>query len=112
MPLTESQKSAAEHILQEYCAGRTAPELRDKLEIVYRFEGNCAFIAERRPDWRNPKVSRDEDVAKFRFMVKSQRWVLYWCDSNLRWHVFPETRPAKQLFSLLPVVDREPIFYG
>ena len=112
MPIGESQRNSVERILQEYCARHTKPEIRDKLEIVYRFEGNCVYIAERRPDWRKPAVYRDEDIAKFRFTVKTQEWSLYWCDQNLRWHLFTDCRPTRNIARLLPIVDREPIFYG
>jgi hypothetical protein len=70
------------------------------------------YLAERRPDWRDPSIRRDEDVAKFRFVVKLRAWTLYWRDRNLRWHRFEEIPPVRGLAELLPVVDAEPIFYG
>ncbi len=48
----------------------------------------------------------------FRFVVNRRAWTLYWRDSNLKWHVFPDCTPARDIAELLPVVDSEPIFYG
>ena len=112
MPISEIERRRAEKVLREYCAQRTDPAIRDRIEIVYRLEGNCAYIAERRPDWMNPSTVRDHDVAKFRFVVKARALTLYWLDSNLAWHRFPDCPPARDIGDLLPVVEAEPIFYG
>lgn len=112
MPISEIDRHKAERTLRNYCAGRTNPAVRDQLEIVYRFDGNFAFIAERRPDWLDESVLRDHDVAKFRFLVKERLWVLYWRDRSLNWHIFADCDPAADIAELLPIVDAEPIFYG
>ena len=112
MPISEVEQHMAERVLSAYCAGKTDPAIRDKVEIVYRLEGNCAYISERRPNWRDKSVYRDHDVAKFRFMVKDRRWTLFWRDGDLAWHQYADVRPARDLAELLPIVDSEPIFYG
>jgi hypothetical protein len=112
MPISEIERHRAEKVLGEYCTRRTNPAIRHQVEIVYRLEGNYAYVAERRPDWRNSSIIRDHDVAKFRFVVKDRAWTLYWLDRNLAWHLFPDCAPASDIGDLLPVVDSEPIFYG
>ena len=112
MPISEIERHKAERALSEYCARRTDPAIRDQLEIVFRLEGNYAYIAERRPDWRDASIVRDEDVAKFRFVVKQRAWTLYWRDRNLVWHLWPDCEPTADVAELLPIVDSEPIFYG
>ncbi|MGB5162945.1 MAG: DUF3024 domain-containing protein [Thermoanaerobaculia bacterium] len=112
MPISEIERRKAEKVLGTYCMERTNPTVRDQLEIVHRLEGNYAYISERRPDWRDPSISRDHDVAKFRFVVKRRVWALYWLDRNLRWHLFPDCAPEREVAKLLPVVDSEPIFFG
>ena len=112
MPISEIERHVAEKVLREYCTRRTDPSIRDELEIVFRLEGNEAYISERRPDWRDPSIVRDHEVAKFRFVVKTRTWQLYWRDRNLRWHRFDEYAPSRSLAKLLPIVDEEPIFYG
>ena len=112
MPISEIERHKAERTLREYCSRRTNPAIRDQLEIVFRLEGNWAFIAERRPDWRDPSIVRDEDIAKFRFVVKERAWTLWWRDRNLAWHLWPDCEPAADIAELLPIVDSEPIFYG
>ncbi len=77
MPISEIERHSAEKILREYCARRTNPAIRDQLEIVYRLEGNYAYISERRPDWMDSSIVRDHDVAKLRFVVKQRTWSLY-----------------------------------
>jgi len=112
MPISEIERRKAEKTLRDYCARRTNPAIRKQLEIVYRVDGNYAYIAERRPDWMDSSIVRDHDVAKFRFVVKSRTWHLYWRDRNLKWHRFEEYAPSRDLRPLLAVVDDEPIFYG
>lgn len=112
MPISEIERRKAEKTLRAYCRKRTNPALRHQLETVCRFEGNVAYISERRPHWQNPSIVQDHDVAKLRFVVKRRAWVLHWRDSNLKWHVFEDRAPAKDIATLLPVVDSEPIFYG
>ena len=112
MPLSEIERRRAEVTLREYCARRLNPAIRDKLEIVHRIEGNFAYISERRPEWRNPSVRRDYDVAKFRFSVQTRKWSLYWSDRNLKWHLFEDAEPSADIGTFLPVVDSHPIFYG
>lgn len=112
MPVSEIERHRAEKVLREYCARRTDPAIRDQLEIVYRLEGNYAYISERRPDWRDPSIVRDHDVARFRFVVKNRAWSLYWRDRNLAWHLLQDCAPARDIGKLLALVDEEPIFYG
>ncbi len=112
MPISEIERRKAEKVLRAYCAERTDPLLQDQLQIVHRLEGNYAYISERRPHWQDSSIIRDHDIAKFRFVVKRRAWTLYWRDSNLKWHVFPDCAPAQDIAELLPVVDSEPIFYG
>lgn len=112
MPISEIERRRAEKVLSEYCARRTNPEVRDQLEIVYRLEGDCACVAERRPDWMNASIVRDHDVAKFRFVMKDRAWTLYWRDRNLAWHRFPDRAPTREIGELLAIVDSDPIFYG
>lgn len=112
MPISEIERRKAEKVLAAYCAERTDPALRDQLEIVYRVEGNCAYIAERRPHWQDSSIVRDHDVAKLRFVVDQRAWTLYWRDSNLKWHLFEDCPPTPSIADLLPMVDSEPIFYG
>ncbi len=94
MPISEIERRKAEKVLGAYCMERTNPAVRDQLEIVYRLEGNYAYISERRPDWRDSSIVRDHDVAKFRFVVNRRVWTLYWLDRNLKWHLFPDCAPA------------------
>ncbi len=112
MPISEIERYKAVKALREYCGERTNPAVRDQVEIVYRLEGNVAYVSERRPDWQDPSIVRDHDVAKLRFVVKERAWKLYCRDSNLRWHRFNDCPPAKDIAALLRVVDAEPIFYG
>ena len=112
MPISEIERRKAEDSLRAYCEAKTNPAVRDQLAIVYRIEGNYAYVSEQRPDWRDPSINRVYDVAKMRFMVKDREWVLFWRDRNLRWHEFELCRRSSDVSDLLEVIDREPIFYG
>lgn len=112
MPLTDIERAAAERALRAYCAQKLRAEVRHEVEIVYRIEGRFAYIAERRPDFRDRAQKRDHDVAKFRFDMTRRSWELFWQDRNMRWHRFTDCAPARDIGELLPMVDADPIFYG
>lgn len=112
MPISEIEKKRADATLREYCEGKTKPEIRHELEIVYRFDGLFAYVSERRPDWKDKSVYRNHDVAKFRFSVTTREWTLFWRDRNLKWHRFEDCPASTDLGDLLGVVDEHPIFYG
>ncbi len=112
MPISEIERSRAESRLRAYCKGRTKPEIRHQLEIVYRLEGLFGYVSERRPDWRDKTIFRNHDVAKFRFSVTTREWTLFWRERNLKWHRFEDCAPSADLADLLGIVGEHPIFHG
>ena len=114
MPIPAATRSSAEFAISEYCVGRVRPGLEHLIEITYRFEANNLYLTERRPSYRRKGPWTQMDIAKFRYMVGSSVWILYWSDRNGRWHRYEGRRPARRLQTLLRQVEADPtgIFWG
>jgi hypothetical protein len=114
LPISSLEQQRVSVLLQDYCDRRVPPEVRDQLEIRFRFEGNAAYLFERRPAWRRSGEWLELLVAKFRYFVGRREWQLYWRDSNERWHVYDLLPPSRRFERLLAEVDADPtcIFWG
>ena len=114
MPISPFQVAQVSKLLQEYCDARVPPEIRAELEARFRFEGNSVILFERRPAFNRPGEFVEPVVAKFRYYVQRQVWVLYWRDRNQRWHRYERIPPSPAFDDLLNEVDADPtgIFWG
>ena len=55
MPFTEFETARIEAARSDFMAKRRPPpEIRDKLDLAYRIEGQSVVIFEIRPFWRDP----------------------------------------------------------
>ena len=114
MPISSFQVAQVSKILQAYCDARVPLEVRDQVEVRFRFEGLSVVLVEARPAWNRPGAWAESPVAKFRYYVERQEWALYWRDRNQNWHPY-ELIPASAVFEeLLKEVDSDPtrIFWG
>ena len=114
MPISPFQVARVSKLLQEYCDARVPPEIRAELEVKFRFDGNSLILFERRPAFNRPGDFVEPVVAKFRYYVERQEWVLYWRDRNQRWHRYERIPPSPAFDDLLEEVDADPtgIFWG
>ena len=114
MPISPFQIARVSKVLQEYCNARVPPEVRDKVEVKFRFEGNIVFLFEHRPAFQRPGEWMEIPVARFRYFVERQEWALFWCDRNSKWRRYELIPPSPSFDDLLQEVDSDPtcIFWG
>lgn len=114
MPISPFQIARVSKILQDYCNARVPPEVRDQVQLKFRFEGNSVFLFEHRPPWDNREDWIEIPVAKFRYFVGRQEWVLFWRDRNEKWHRYELIAPSPSFEDPLAEVDSDPtcIFWG
>lgn len=99
-----------------FCEERTPVELRDRLRLECSARGNAITIVERRPPW-NPSFGTDwttSEIAQLRRDTARGTWSLRWHGRDGRWHAYEDTRPSRDVGSLLAEIDADPtgIFWG
>lgn len=99
-----------------YCQGRVPARLSDKIRIEVDVSGRSVTILECRPPWAadfGPEWTRFP-IAQLRHVKANDWWVLYWRDSNLRWHLYDLIDPSPHVDPLLAEIQADPtgIFWG
>jgi hypothetical protein len=114
VPISPFQIARVSKILDAFCDARVPPEVRDQVDVKYRFEGDTVFLFEHRPAFQRPDEWVEIPVAKFRYFVERQQWALFWSDRNSKWHRYDLIPASPSFEDLLQEVDSDPtrIFWG
>jgi hypothetical protein len=115
MAFSELEQKQYEEIMDAYIESRRPPvEIRDKLDIGYRIDGQAIEIFEIRPRWNQPGVKLESPVAKARYFKSRNEWHVYWMRADLKWHSYEPEPVVKKLEKFLKVVneDRFACFWG
>jgi hypothetical protein len=115
MAFSELEQKPYEEIMDAYIESRRPPvEIRDKLDIGYRIDGQAIEIFEIRPRWNQPGVKLERPVAKARYFKSSGEWHVYWMRADLKWHSYEPESVVETLEQFLKVVneDRYACFWG
>ena len=107
MAFTEIEMARIEKVVGGFCAGRTNPEIRHKLRLEYSVRRHDIEIFEVRPHWRNPGEEMNTEVAKIKYVRKSNEWRLYWMRQDLKWHSYEPHPVGRSLEELVEVVDHD-----
>ena len=93
---------------------RPPEEMRTKLDISYKIEGQSVIIAELRPKFTDPKIILESPVAKATFVKSTGYWKLYWMRANLKWVYYEPLPTVKTLKEFTVEVDKDPhgCFWG
>ena len=114
MPLSETVKHQVETQLQFFCDNRVPPQVRDKVNLTFDFQGNAVTLRENRPRWNDPSQWTHSAIAQFRFEPTTGQWTLYCADRNSKWHEYLVVEPTSRFDVLLEEVNKDPtaIFFG
>jgi hypothetical protein len=108
MALTEKQiheiKQAGEAFLEKR---RPPVEIRHKLDLAYRIEGQSVFVHEIRPKWSNPSEIIKPNIAKTTFIQTQNHWKVYWMRADLKWHSFTPKTSVKSIQQFFNLVDKD-----
>jgi len=110
-PLQEAQVSKQ---LSAYCEARVPARVRDQVRLGFRIDGQAVELLESRPSIDDPRIWREQGVAKFRYVASRRVWHLYCQYRDLKWHEYRPRSTARSFAKLLAEVDRDPtgIFWG
>lgn len=108
MALTASQTADIEAAMADFLARRRPPaEIRDKLDLAWRIEGQSVVIFNIRPLWRGDSEKIEDPVAKASYVRSVNRWRVYWQRADLKWRSY-EPHPQAVFFEeFLAVVDED-----
>lgn len=86
---------------------RPPPEIRPKLDLGFRIQGQSVELFEIRPDWHDSSKTMETPVAKTTFVRSQNRWKIYWMRRDLKWHGYEPMIEVRSLEAFLQVVDRD-----
>jgi len=69
MALTPRQEAQISDQLAAYCQARVPARVRDQVRLGFRIEGHAVELLESRPSFDDPRVWREEAIAKFRYVA-------------------------------------------
>ena len=86
---------------------RPPPEIRPKLDLGYKIDGQSVELFSIRPDWQDDTKVMNSPIAKTTFVRSQNRWKIYWMRSDLKWHGYEPMPEVHLLEAFLHVVDRD-----
>jgi hypothetical protein len=90
MAFTTEQTAAIESSMADFMTKRRPPEeIREKLDLAWRIEGQSVVIYSIRPFWRDESQKIEEPAAKATYNRTTNRWKIYWQRADLKWHSYP-----------------------
>lgn len=108
MAFTKKQTADIEAAMADFLTRRRPPEeIRDKLDLAWRIEGQSVVIFSIRPFWRDESRKIEEPVAKATYVRSVNRWKIYWMRADLKWHAYPPHPEAVFFDEFLAVVDED-----
>jgi hypothetical protein len=106
MALTELERRRYEKAVSKFVeARRPPPDVRPKLDLGFRLEGQSVEIFEVRPYWRDPNEKVENPVAKATYVRRADEWRVYWQRADLKWHRYEPHPTVATIDEFLHVVD-------
>jgi len=89
-------------------------DIRDKLDIGYRYTNRTFEIFEIRPSWANNKEKIESSVVKCRYLLSKSVWKIYWKRANGKWEAYPPNPEEKYLTRVFEIIknDTHGCFWG
>jgi Protein of unknown function (DUF3024) len=108
MAFTTEQTTSIESSMEDFLTKRRPPvEIRAKLDLAWRIEGQSVVIHSIRPCWRDKGRTIEEPVAKATYNRRTNRWKIYWMPADLKWHSYPPHPEVVFFDEFLAVVDED-----
>jgi hypothetical protein len=108
MALTVLERARCERDLAKFMERRRPPlEMRPKLDLGYKIDGQSVELFEVRPDWQDKTKTMRSPIAKTTFVRSQNRWKVYWMRRDLKWHGYEPNPEVHSLEAFLNVVDRD-----
>ena len=102
--------------VQRWCAAQVPEHARHQVRVECQVAARHLTIVELRAPWQEDtgQAWTSFPIARMRYTAAEKSWTLYWCDRNLRFHLYDLLAPTNRVDDLLTEIDRDPtsIFWG
>lgn len=86
---------------------RPPVNLREQVDLSFRFDGRSVEIFEIRPSWANASLKVEESVAKARYLKSRNLWLIYWKRADLKWHKYGPAPEVRTVGAFLKLVEED-----
>lgn len=86
---------------------RPPAHLRERMDIIYRVEGQSFEIFTQRPSVKEPSKKRETAIAKATFVKAKKHWKLFWMRANGKWHGYKPFPSSRSLEEILYIIDED-----
>lgn len=89
-------------------------DIREKVDIGYRFQKNTLELFEIRPKWHNQNDRIQSSFAKTRFVKTQGIWKIYWMRASGKWESYEPSAEVKSINEFFKVIreDKHGCFFG
>jgi len=106
--MTEIEIRRVEKAVSAFMKKHRPPvEIRDELDLGYRFEKQSLELFELRPRWKHQNEKIEHSVAKARYLRSRNEWWLYWKRADLKWHRYEPEPTVRSVEEFLAVVEKD-----
>lgn len=108
MAFSEFEQKRYGKAVEVYLDSRRPPvEMRKKLDLGYRIEGQAIEIFTVRPKWNAPSEKMESPIAKVKFNKSQGGWKVYWMKSDLKWHIYEPVSEVTCLEAFFDVLNAD-----
>ena len=93
---------------------RPPKDMRNRLDLGFKFEKNTYEIFEIWPVWSSPNDYQKLSFAKFRYIKSKKIWKLYWMRASGKWQSYEPHPESSNIESILHCIEEDAYgcFYG
>lgn len=108
MSFTERQFTIYKKQVKEYVEKRRPrPEIREKVDLSFRIEGQSITIFEIRRRFFDPKQKYESPIAKTTFVRNRKHWKVFWMRQDLKWHMYKPKPTVRSIAEFLRLVEED-----
>jgi hypothetical protein len=94
--------------MENYLSRNRPPEeIRKKLDLGYKIEGQSVFIFEIRPQWNDPNIIHEHPFAKATFVKTINKWKVFWIRANMKWYTYTPKPTVKSVAEFAKLVEED-----
>ena len=106
--MNDLERKRVEKAIAAFVAKRRPPaDLRDQVDLSFRFDGRSVEIFEIRQRWDDPDQKVEEAIAKARYLKSRGTWLVFWQRADLKWHKYGPVPEVKTIEAFLRLVDED-----
>ena len=107
MAFTSEEIDKIKKVMDKYIEDKRPPiEIRDKVDLAYKFENQSIEIFEIRPEYKGIGII-NIPIAKTTFNRTTNSWKIYWQRADLKWHLYEPKKEVKKLSDFVKIVDED-----